>query len=279
MARELPELQVVENHLPRHHPGSQFRAGYVLRPRDSERGSDSDLAALYAPLILDGDENTGDVAAAVDPDLPLVRANFITSLDGSVTGADGKSGSINGPADLRVFQLLRAQSDAVFVGAGTARIEGYQDTDIPEGLQPLRDDAHPRLITVTRSGQLDPAFLAARPLIITAQGHPAASMLAEKVPADDLLIFGAQAVDFRAALRELKQRGYANILCEGGPHLMGSLVEHGLVSELCLSFSPQIVGGDGYRFMVGDLSPTAARLQVLLSSQDGYLISRWQLQP
>jgi len=279
MARELPELRVVENHLPRHHPGSQFRAGYVLRPRDSERGSDSDLAALYAPLILDGDENTGDVAAAVDSDLPLVRANFITSLDGSVTGADGKSGSINGPADLRVFQLLRAQSDAVFVGAGTARIEGYQDTDIPAGLQPLRDDAHPRLITVTRSGQLGPAFLAARPLIITAQGHPAASVLAEKVPADDLLIFGAHAVDFRAALRELKRRGYANILCEGGPHLMGSLVEHGLVSELCLSFSPQIVGGDGYRFMVGDLSPTAARLQVLLSSQDGYLISRWQLQP
>src|SRR5690625_5465458 len=86
MARELPELRVVENHLPRHHPGSQFRAGYVLRPRDSERGSDSDLATLYAPLILDGDENTGDVAAAVDSDLPLVRANFITSLDGSVTG-------------------------------------------------------------------------------------------------------------------------------------------------------------------------------------------------
>src|SRR5690625_4560303 len=206
MARELPELQVVENHLPRHHPGSQFRAGYVLRPRDSERGSDSDLAALYAPLILDGDENTGDVAAAVDSDLPLVRANFITSLDGSVTGADGKSGSINGPADLRVFQLLRAQSDAVFVGAGTARTEGYQDTDIPAGLEDLRADGNPKMVTVTRSGDLAPEFLDTAPLIITASGHPAAQKLRGIVPPENLLVFGADAVDFPAALRQLRAR-------------------------------------------------------------------------
>src|SRR5690625_912246 len=277
MARELPELQVVENHLPRHHPGSQFRAGYVLRPRDSERGSDSDLAALYAPLILDGDENTGDVAAAVDSDLPLVRANFITSLDGSVTGSDGKSGSINGPADLRVFQLLRAQSDAVFVGAGTARIEGYQDTDIAAGLQNLRDDSNPKMITITRSGELAPEFLETEPLVITASRQPAAQKLAGQIPDENLLVYGADAVDLPGAMRGLKERGYENVLCEGGPHLMGSLIEKRLVSELCLSFSPMIVGGTGPRFMVGALTDTRAKLQLLLSAPDGYLMSRWAL--
>ena len=54
-----------------------------------------------------------------------LRVNFVSSLDGAVTGADGRSGSINTPADHRVFRLLRRLSDVVVVGAGTVRAEGY----------------------------------------------------------------------------------------------------------------------------------------------------------
>lgn len=283
MANVLPALRVLENNLPTAHPGSAFAAGHVLAPRDAEGDADPELAALYAPLTDRGSGLRGGTDPALDDDgalgrdnpLPNVRANFITTLDGSVIGADGKSGSINGPADLRVFQLLRAQSDAVFVGAGTARTEGYQDTDIPAGLEDLRADGNPKMVTVTRSGDLAPEFLDTAPLIITANGHPAAQKLRGAVPSENLLIFGTNAVDFPAALRELGARGYENVLCEGGPHLMGSLISHGLVSELCLSFSPMIVGGSGYRFMVGRLSETSAQLRVLLSSADGYLMSRW----
>jgi len=278
MANVLPALRVLENNLPTTHPGSAFAAGHVLAPRDAEGDADPELSALYAPLtggdsVLQG----GDSALGSGSALPDVRANFITTLDGSVIGADGKSGSINGPADLRVFQLLRAQSDAVFVGAGTARTEGYQDTDIPAGLEDLRADGNPKMVTVTRSGDLAPEFLDTAPLIITANGHPAAQKLRGTVPPENLLVFGTDAVDFPAALRELRARGYENVLCEGGPHLMGALISHGLVSELCLSFSPMIVGGSGYRFMVGQLSKTTAQLQVLLSAADGYLMSRWTL--
>ena len=51
-----------------------------------------------------------------------VRANFVSTLDGAATGADGRSGSINTGADREVFALLRALSDVVLVGAGTARV-------------------------------------------------------------------------------------------------------------------------------------------------------------
>src|SRR5665647_1342020 len=55
-----------------------------------------------------------------------VRANFITTLDGAAAGDDGRSGSINTGTDRDVFGLLRALSDVVLVGAGTARVEGYR---------------------------------------------------------------------------------------------------------------------------------------------------------
>src|SRR5665647_3054738 len=75
---------------------------------------DSDALALaYAYPELSGQQS-------------WVRANFISSLDGAATGGDGRSGSINTGADRDVFGLLRALSDVILVGAGTARIEGYR---------------------------------------------------------------------------------------------------------------------------------------------------------
>lgn len=262
----LPPLRVLENNLPSKHPGGALKPGTQLPAPDVEREHETLLADLYAPII------------PPDPALAHVRANFISTLDGSVTGSDGRSGSINGPADLRVFQLLRAQADGVFVGAGTARAEGYQDTDVPKGLRALRSGGDPQLITATRSGNLRAEFLDTNPIILTAENQPAAQKLAGVVPSENLIVLGKDEIDFPAALRELRSRGMQNILCEGGPHLMGSLIENHMVSELCLSFSPAIVGGDGPRIVAGALlAPTRARLEVLLGSPDGFLLSRWSL--
>ncbi len=66
------------------------------------------------------------------PREPWLRANMVTTLDGSATGADGRSGGINTEADHVVFELLRAQSHAVVVGAGTLRDEGYSSLSVDE---------------------------------------------------------------------------------------------------------------------------------------------------
>ena len=64
--------------------------------------------------------------------------NFVTSLDGSVQGPDGRSGSINTASDHHVFALHRALADAVVVGAGTARTEGYRAVDLAPWQQAIR---------------------------------------------------------------------------------------------------------------------------------------------
>ena len=70
----------------------------------------------------------------------------MTTLDGSAVGADGRSGTVNTPADNRVFALQRALCDAVLVGSGTARAEGY------ERLAPTRRRASPPALVVVSGG-------------------------------------------------------------------------------------------------------------------------------
>ena len=59
------------------------------------------------------------------PRTPWLRVNMISTIDGAATGDTGLTGSINNAPDKVVFDLLRALADAVIVGAGTARAEGY----------------------------------------------------------------------------------------------------------------------------------------------------------
>ncbi|WP_369639949.1 dihydrofolate reductase family protein, partial [Nocardia sp. JMUB6875] len=63
-------------------------------------------------------------AYPVEPSVPYVRVNFVTSIDGAVT-VDGRSGGLGTPADKTVFALLRDLADVVLIGAGTARAENY----------------------------------------------------------------------------------------------------------------------------------------------------------
>ena len=54
---------------------------------------------------------------------------MVSTVDGSATGEGGRSGTINNEADERVFHILRGLADAIIVGAGTARAEGYGPAD------------------------------------------------------------------------------------------------------------------------------------------------------
>src|SRR5213082_3504845 len=95
-----------------------------------------------------------------------VRANFVASADGSVS-LEGKSGTLGNAADREVFQLLRALSDVVLVGAGTARVENYGGAREVDG-------RIPPIAVVSRSLDFDPAArlftdTQVRPIILTCE--------------------------------------------------------------------------------------------------------------
>jgi riboflavin biosynthesis pyrimidine reductase len=210
-------------------------------------GDATDLDALYRP-----------------PSLPWLRVNMVSTLDGAANGESGKSGSINNEADKVVFQALRDQADAIVVGAGTARTERYRLTGVP-----LVVVSHRALVPE----QLKDAP-AGRVLLVTCSGSFGLDGARETLGHDQVIVAGDSTVDLAAMKAELVERGFRNILSEGGPHLLRDLLDAGAADELCLTWVPRVIGGVHPRILEGAPVETPLRLAVLLE-QDGTLIGRW----
>jgi riboflavin biosynthesis pyrimidine reductase len=222
-------------------------------------GDVDDLESHYAP-----------------PDDRHLRMGFVQSLDGAIA-VGGKSKGLQSPADLRVFRTLRAVSDAVMVGAGTARHEGYGPVRLtPEGLawreRTGRDPDVP-LIVVSRSGGrgLDVQRLAPSTIVLTSE----AGARVTDVPFEQVAC-GIDQVDLAAGMDELAARGYRRIICEGGPTLFSDLLALGLVDELCLTVSPLLAGGVPPMLATPPDQPAPLRLVSLLQ-EDDVLLGRWAL--
>jgi riboflavin biosynthesis pyrimidine reductase len=241
----------------------------LLDPRrpatPSGRVTASDLADLYA-----------------FPRGRWLRTNFVSTLDGSGVGPDGRSGSINTPADNRVFALQRDLCDAVLVGSGTARAEGYQRVT-----RTRRRALPPALVVVSGSGRVPEGLLApvegrGTGLLVTCSGaDPGALDRARRgLGQDAVVVAGGDHVDLRAALDALAARGLRHVLCEGGPTLFASALAAGVVDELALSLVPTVVGGDGTRITSGaalggaDGIPLVPRLLV---EEAGTLMGLWRV--
>jgi riboflavin biosynthesis pyrimidine reductase len=198
-----------------------------------------------------------------DRSTPWVRANFIASLDGAATH-EGHTRGLNNADDKRVFDLLRMLCDVVLVGAGTVRAEGYGDLGIDRKAAAWRVGhglpAEPTLAVVSARLSLSPdmaAFARApvRPIIFTLERSTpekrrALSSVADVVPC------GGTALDCRAMLAALAARGLRQVLCEGGPHLFGTLIAADCVDELCLTLSPMLENGSAGRIVAGAAQTT-----------------------
>ena len=151
--------------------------------------------------------------------------------------------------------LLRACADAVLLGAGTLRATpGHQWTaehiypDLAASFAELRASLgrrpRPRLVLVTSSGDLPvdhPAVVAGATIVTTVT---AARTLAGTLPDScDVVEVGESGhVDLERTLAEMRSRGYDVILSEGGPHVMGELIDRALLDEAFITISPVVAG-------------------------------------
>jgi riboflavin-specific deaminase-like protein len=201
-----------------------------------------------------------------------VRVNFASSADGAVT-VGGKSKGLSSDTDREVFHLLRALSDVVLVGAGTARAENYGGA--------READGHiPPIAVVSRSLDLDRAarlFTDTKvpPVVVTCANSPAdeRKALAEIC---DVIVAGEDTVDIAAALDQLADRGMKQVICEGGPHLFGWLAAAKAFDELCLTVAPLLAGGRAGRILAGVESELADPLRLIQVLEDeGHLFLRY----
>ncbi len=134
---------------------------------------------------------------------------------------------------------------------------------------------------MSRSGDL-PAGLsgtARPPYVVTVAACPRLAELRDDLGTDRVLVAGETEVDLSWALDALADRALVRVLAEGGPRLLGDLIAAGLVDELCLSTSPQLVGGPAVRPVHLDawIDPVLTARPSHLLHHDGMLLGRWTL--
>lgn len=204
-----------------------------------------------------------------------VRLNMVASLDGATT-VEGRSGGLGGPVDRTVFLTLRSFADVILVGAATMRGEHYGPPSLSAELRDARlargQPAEPTIAVITRRVDLDwnaPFFVDADPKPIVFTVAASAARIPSQAPLSDVVVAGDDRLDVPAGLDRLTEHGYHDVLVEGGPSINALLATAGEVDELCLTLSPQLVGGTSARILRGDASAvTPLTLASVLTAGD-----------
>ncbi len=215
---------------------------------------------------------------------PALRVNFIASADGAAT-VEGLSGGLHGPGDKEIFDSLRMVCDALIVASGTVKAENYDALRLTPEARRWRQEhglpEFPLMVIVSRSLDLNLDQLIFTdapipPIVVTTASAPAGKLAGHA----EVLALGDDEVDLAAAVAALHERGATQLLCEGGPTLFGALVAADLVTELCLTVSPLLVGGGPGRIATGAPGkPRAMSLRHALSVEDMLFLRYARKQP
>jgi diaminohydroxyphosphoribosylaminopyrimidine deaminase/5-amino-6-(5-phosphoribosylamino)uracil reductase len=185
-----------------------------------------------AGLVVDVGIGADEVAEQLRPYLthrrsgrPFVVLKLATTLDGRIAAPDGSSRWITGPEARHDVHRLRAESDAVLVGAGTVRADDPELTvRLEDGGAPVRQPLRVVLGRITKTARVQPAL--------------------------------EMSGDLDEVLEDLGRRGVIQLLVEGGAHVAGEFHRRGLVDRYVLYMAPALLGGDdGRPVMAGPGAP------------------------
>jgi riboflavin biosynthesis pyrimidine reductase len=176
------------------------------------------------------------------PDRPYVFLNFVSTLDGRAA-LDGSTRPLGGPADLEMLLGLRDVADAVLIGPGTVRAEGYArlvggaERRAARRAAGLAEDPPAVLISRRFDIPWEAGLFAApeQPVIVYTTAGAVGETPEVAAPVE---IVELEPCTPAAALRELRARGIRALLSEGGPTLFRGLLDAGLVDELFLTLTP-----------------------------------------
>ena len=180
---------------------------------------------------------------------PHVTLKLAISADGKAAGAGRQRVAISGNAVRDRVHLMRARSDAIMIGVGTALADDPVLTCRLPGMAKMSPtrvvlDAGLRLPIQSRLV----ATAGETPLwIIGGEGAPAASETAARQCGVEVLRVAEKQgrLDLRAVLSLLAKRGITRLMIEGGPTVASALIEADLVDEAIFFHSPLVIGQEG----------------------------------
>jgi 2,5-diamino-6-hydroxy-4-(5-phosphoribosylamino)pyrimidine 1'-reductase len=207
---------------------------------------------------------------------PFVYINMAMTADGKITSATREYPKFTSDADRENMDRLRAEADAVLVGAGTLRADDPPMRVRDPAMQAYRRSlGRPDVLTnvvVTASVDLDPGAS------FFASGSPATRVVAtvEDAPPDRVARLdglatvwrvGRGRVDLPALLVRLAEElRVGRLLLEGGGEMNWQFLRQDLVDELHVTVAPALLGGrDAPTLLEGDGFAMDAQRRLTLS--------------
>lgn len=193
--------------------------------------------------------------------LPAVSLVFVQSRDGN-TGADDPDDLGGGPADKHVIYegLSRVAADAVLAGAKTAEGDVFFSVWHPE-LVRLRFDLglprHPAQVVVTGRGCLDVAGtlmfnVPGAPVYVLGSAIACAQVAVAAATRPWVHLITMEDDEITSGLAQLRDRfGVRRVSAVGGRTTASSLIDAGLVQDVCLTTTERSGGEPGTPFYVG----------------------------
>ncbi|MFI5310597.1 MAG: bifunctional diaminohydroxyphosphoribosylaminopyrimidine deaminase/5-amino-6-(5-phosphoribosylamino)uracil reductase RibD [Gemmatimonadales bacterium] len=202
--------------------------------------------------------NASFLFAATGARRPWVTLKLAISLDGAIAGEVGAPRWLTGEASRKYVHRLRAQSDAIAVGIGTALADDPALT-VRHGRRPR---VAPTRVVFDRTARLPIAGRLAKSarrvptLVLSEQPDPTR---AEALTRKGVQVERAEGLERQLEL--LHARGVRSLLVEGGAGLAGALLAAGMVDRLIIFQSPLLLGPGALPAFGG--APATGRLQVI----------------
>jgi 5-amino-6-(5-phosphoribosylamino)uracil reductase len=181
------------------------------------------------------------------------------SLDGYLDAADNGRLVLSNEADLERVDAVRAECDAILVGAATVRSDNPRLLVRSQSLRQQRRarglGETPRKVTITERANLD----ASSSFFATGDSEKIVYCASRAVPAAQrrlgevaTVVDGGQPVDLARMVQDLFERGVRRLMVEGGGRVHTQFLTEDLADELHLVIAPFFVGNSRARRFVGD---------------------------
>lgn len=187
---------------------------------------------------------------------PYTLLSCSMSIDGYLDDATGERLLLSNRADFERVDAVRAQCDAILVGARTVRRDdprllvrshARRRERVAHGLP-----VSPAKVTVTGGGDLDPSgrfFATGRAEKLVYCATSAVARARSRLGRVATVVDGGEPVDLRRLASDLRARGVRRLMVEGGGTMHTQFLTAGLADELQLVIAPFFVGdSDAPRF-------------------------------
>jgi len=207
---------------------------------------------------------------------PYVVLKAATSLDSKVACSDGTSQWITGSEARKDVHNLRAASQAILCGTGTA-LKDNPSLTVRRGLE---NDVRPLRVVLDSSGKLTPApgnskdthlnlfnTSKAPTLVVTSSRASDAAHDYWKAQGAEVLVVPENdgKLDLASILDNLGERGILQLMVEGGSMVYSDFISQGLVQEVVIYQGNCIIGSSGtpgFRMPIAETIENVPRLKL-----------------